>query len=329
MNQQKLIVFDMDGVIVDVSRSYRETVRQSALLFLQGAKNSEKLSDPLFSLVDLARLKQTGGLNNDWDLTSQVLSLLFALVKEPVDPSASETGLCHEEAIKRCDASELADFLKSSSTPLMDLFIRYGRRKDPFIAHGFKGDVGAGNIIKQLFQEIYLGGVLFQKIYGFKSRFWNGEGLIHRESLLIDRSILKRLAVEHFLAIATGRPRTEADYPLDRFTIREYFQMVITLDDCILEEEMIFKERGERISLSKPNPFMLDLVPRRSGKEFLEYYYLGDTPDDMVAACSSRTGYRGVGVVLSSPDRTGLRTELLKAGADHIIDDYSNLPKII
>lgn len=329
MKLPKLIVFDMDGVIIDVSRSYRETVRQTARLFLQGAKGFEKLPNPLFSLADLARLKQTGGLNNDWDLTSQILSLLFTLVKAPIDPAALGTCLCREEAIKGCDVSELADFLKTSSAPLMDLFIRYGRRKDPFIAEWFKGEVGAGNIIKQIFQEIYLGTVLFPAIYGFKSRFWKREGLINQESLLIDRAILKRLAERHILAIATGRPRVEADYPLDHFTIRKYFQMVITLDDCSLEEERIFKERGERISLSKPNPFMLDLIPRLSGKDFLECYYLGDTPDDMLAARSSQTGYQGVGVVLSSPDQANLRKELLKAGADHIIDDYSNLPKII
>lgn len=329
MKQPKLIVFDMDGVIIDVSRSYRETVRQTARLFLRGAKGFEKLPDPLFPLVDLARLKQTGGLNNDWDLTSQVLSLLFPLVKAPIDPATSETCLCHEEAIKRCNVSELADFLKTSTTPLMDLFIRYGRRKDPFVAEWFKGDVGTGNIIKQIFQEIYLGRILFQQIYGVRSRFWKGEGLINQEFLLIDRTILERLAKEHFLAVATGRPRLEADYPLDHFTVRKYFQIVITLDDCILEEERIFKERGERVSLSKPNPFMLDLIPRLSGKDFLEYYYLGDTPDDMLAARSSLSGYQGVGVVLSSPDRGNLRRELLKAGAHHIIDDYATLPKII
>jgi len=329
MKRLKLIVFDMDGVIVDVSRSYRETVRQTARLFFQGAKGFENLPDPLFSLVDLARLKQTGGLNNDWDLTFQVLSLLSALIKAPIDPTASGTDLCHKEVINKCDVSGLADFLKTSSSPLMDLFMRYGRRKDPFIAKWYKGDVGTGNIIKQLFQEIYLGRVLFLKIYGFKPRFWKKGGLIDEECLLIDRAILKHLAEGHFLAIATGRPRVEADYPLDHFTIRKYFQLVITLDDCILEEEKIFKERGERVSLSKPNPFMLDLIPRRSGKDFLQCYYIGDTPDDMLAALSSQTGYQGLGVVLSSPDQTSLRKELLKAGADHIIDDYSNLQKIL
>jgi HAD superfamily hydrolase (TIGR01548 family) len=329
MKRPILIVFDMDGVIVDVSRSYRETVRQTARFFLQGAKGFEKLPDPLFSLVDLASLKQTGGLNNDWDLTFQALSLLFALIKAPIDPTESGTCLCHKEIVKKCDVSELADYLKTSSSPLMDLFIRYGRRKDPYVAEWFKGDVGTGNIIKQLFQEIYLGRALFLKIYGFKSNSRKMNGLINKERLLIDRAILKRLAEEHFLAIATGRPRVEADYPLDHFTIREYFQLVITLDDCILEEEKIFKERGERISLSKPNPFMLDLIPRRSGKDFLRCYYIGDTTDDMLAARSSQTGYQGLGVVLSSPDQTSLRKELVKAGADHIIDDYSTLLKII
>jgi HAD superfamily hydrolase (TIGR01548 family) len=329
MTRQKLIVFDMDGVLIDVSRSYREAVRKTARLFLQGAKSFEKLPDPLFSLVDLARLKQTGGLNNDWDLTSQVLSLLFALVKAPADPAAYGTRFFNTSVIKTCDVSELADFLKTSSSPLKDLFIRYGRRKDPFIADCFRADVGTGNVIKQIFQEIYLGRTLFSKTYGSEPQFWKTGGLINEERLLIDRSILKRLSEEHFLAIATGRPQAEADHPLDHFTIREYFRSVITLDDCILEEEQIFKEHGERVSLSKPNPFMLDLIPRRSGKDFLRCYYIGDTPDDMLAARSSQTGYLGLGVVISSPDQTSLRHELIKAGADHIIDDYSSLPEIL
>ena len=63
MKLPKLIVFDMDGVLIDVSRSYREAVRKTARLFLQGAKGGEKLPDPLFPLDDLDRLKQTGGLD--------------------------------------------------------------------------------------------------------------------------------------------------------------------------------------------------------------------------------------------------------------------------
>ncbi len=324
MQLPKLIVFDMDGVLIDVSCSYRETARQTARLFFRGAKGFEKLRDPLFSLTDLAALKQTGGLNNDWDLVSQALSLLFALVKAPAT-AAVPGGRSGHERIQDCDVSDLADFLNASPGPLMDLWARYGRRKDPFVAECYQGDVGDGNVIKRIFQEIYLGESLFPAIYNLNPVYWRGEGLIDQESLLIDRAILKDLSLRHILAVATGRPRVEADYPLDRFALREYFRLVVTLDDCAGEEERIFRERGERISLSKPDPFMLDLIPRLMGEQFCDCYYLGDMPDDMLAAASSKSGYRGVGVLLSSPDRERLRKGLLQAGADFIIDDYSAL----
>ena len=329
MKLPKLIVFDMDGVLIDVSGSYRETVRKTARLFFDGAKGFEKMPDPLFPLTDLARLKQTGGLNNDWDLTSQVIHLFFTLLKAPADPALSDDFSCFKEAIQGYDVSGIADFLKISSSPLMDLWNRYGKRKEPFVAACFQGDVLTGNRIKRIFQEIYLGQPLFKVHYGQEPRFYQGEGLIHHESLLIDKAILEDLAHDHILAVATGRPRAEADFPLDRFDIRKYFQIIITLDDCTREEERIFIEHGERISLRKPDPYMLDRIPRLIGKAFHGCYYLGDMPDDMQAARSSQTGYRGVGVILSSAEPKSLRRDLLQAGAEQIIDDCAALPGII
>jgi HAD superfamily hydrolase (TIGR01548 family) len=329
MKKPKLIVFDMDGVLIDVSRSYRETVRKTASLFFAGAKGFEKMPDPLFPLTDIAGLKQTGGLNNDWDLTAQAIHLLFALVKTRVDPLSPDDSPDHEKTIRGCEVSELANFLKASSHPLMDLLSRYGRRKDPFVVKCFQGDVDTGNVIKRIFQEIYLGRSLFTAHYGQELRFYQGEGLIRRESLLIDPTLLADLSRDHILAIATGRPRAEADFPLDRFDLRKYFQLVITLDDCTREEERILAERGELISLKKPDPYMLDRIPRLIGKWFSECYYLGDMPDDMQAARSSQAGYRGVGVVVSSTDPENLRKGLLQAGAEQIIDDYTGLLGII
>jgi phosphoglycolate phosphatase-like HAD superfamily hydrolase len=74
---------------------------------------------------------------------------------------------------------------------------------------------------------------------------------------------------------------------------------------------------------------MLERIPRLIGKGFSECYYLGDMPDDMQAARSSRTGYRGVGVILSSAEPENLRRELLQAGADFILADPAALPGIL
>ena len=211
----------------------------------------------------------------------------------------------------------------------MALLAGHGRRKEPFVEGCFQGDVGTGNVIKQIFQEIYLGRELFTAVYGRETRFANEEGLIHQESLLIDTAVIEALSRKHLLAIATGRPRVEADFPLDRFSLRRYFRQIITLDDCTREEERLFREQGRRISLSKPNPFMLDLIPRLIGEQFAGSYYLGDMPDDMLAAASSQTGYRGIGVVSPAPGREAVRKALLNAGADYLLDDYADLPEII
>ena len=102
MKIPKLIVFDMDGVLIDVSGSYRETARQTARLFFDEARGFGKLPDPLFPLTDLAELKQTGGLNNDWDLTALTLHLLFALVKTPAGPLSADDSPGPEDAKKQC-----------------------------------------------------------------------------------------------------------------------------------------------------------------------------------------------------------------------------------
>lgn len=60
------LIFDMDGVLVDVSKSYREAIRQTASYFLQGSV--------LMSEVD--EIKNKVGMNNDWDAT-------YALINNP------------------------------------------------------------------------------------------------------------------------------------------------------------------------------------------------------------------------------------------------------
>ncbi len=96
-----LIIFDMDGVLVNVSASYRETVRRTASLFLSGAVSSGRLPDPLFSLKDLAAVKQSGGLNNDWDLSRTVCSLLFSQLSVPHVSQAPDPWLRYAKTLQR------------------------------------------------------------------------------------------------------------------------------------------------------------------------------------------------------------------------------------
>jgi HAD superfamily hydrolase (TIGR01548 family) len=58
-----LLVFDMDGVLVDVTESYRETIVQTVKHF----------SGRLISRDFIQDYKNRGGWNNDWALTQRIL----------------------------------------------------------------------------------------------------------------------------------------------------------------------------------------------------------------------------------------------------------------
>ena len=59
----KALIFDMDGVLVDVSKSYRAAIQETAEFFLKKGINPEQIQE----------LKNAGGYNNDWDLTKALI----------------------------------------------------------------------------------------------------------------------------------------------------------------------------------------------------------------------------------------------------------------
>ena len=258
-----------------------------------------------------------------------MINLLFTQLENPPGPEKSDSWTAYRTAMGSCDVSTLTRFLNSQETPLVKLLDIYGRPMHAFVKGLYAGDVGSGNIIKQIFQEIYLGRELFEPTYGIHTEVFHGDGYINREHLLIEKTILDQLAKNNTLAIATGRPKAEADYPLDHFDIRKFFNTVYTLDDCLDEEEKIFLKEGRRISLSKPDPFMLDAISDLIHHDVSKCFYIGDMPDDMLAAANAAVDFTGIGIVTSAPDKQRLRADLLKAGADYIVDDFNELLGII
>lgn len=329
MKSKNLIVFDMDGVIIDVSASYRDVVRHTAGLFFQPAEGADKLPDPLFDLADLAAVKQSGGLNNDWDLTYLVIKLLFSLINQAAIHESRNPWKRYHENIRHCDVTHLAAFLCSRDKPLVSLLDQHGKLENEFIKSLHEGDVGSGNIIKQIFQEIYLGADLFRSTYHLDPAVYRGEAFILKERLLIDRLILAELSKSNVLAVATGRPKAEADYPLKHFNLNQYFPLVMTLDDCLKEENRILTEEGRNVSLSKPDPFMLDAIAKACRDDFMHCYYIGDMPDDMLAAARSEAKFKGIGLLSAAPHKNSLRKEMLRAGADYIVEAFEEVRAIV
>ena len=307
-----LLVFDMDGVLVDVSASYREATRQAAFVFLKDCKGGDRLPQPLFSLEELAAVKQSGGLNNDWDMTHRIISLLLVMA----DTEGSDRSLW--------DVGPLAGYLSHAERPLSAIMEsgRLSKAADGF----YTGDVGSGNIIKQIFQEIYLGQELFQETYGFAPQYCMQEGLILKEKLFTSRFLLQKLSAGNRMAIATGRPKSEALYPLEKHGL-DMFSTVVSFDECEAEEKRILEKTGCQVSLGKPSPFMLDSIASLY-PDAEKLYYFGDVGDDMKAAKSSRYPFAAVGITYSAPDKEASAKALLECGADILIHSPEELTDI-
>ena len=307
-----LLVFDMDGVLVDVSASYREATRQAAYIFLKGCKGGELLKAPLFSLEELAMVKQSGGLNNDWDMTHRIISLLLVMAD------------CSGADREQWDVRPLAGYLGRTGRPLSAIMEsgHLSKAADKYYA----GDVGSGNVIKQIFQEIYLGQELFSQTYGFAPQYCVQDGLILKEKLFTSKPLLEKLAKGNRLAIATGRPKSEALYPLKKHGL-DMFSDIVSLDECEAEEKRILEKTGCRVSLGKPSPFMLDKIATLY-PDAEKLYYFGDVGDDMKAAKSSHYPYIAVGIAYSAPDTKAAAVKLSKCGADILIHSPDELADI-
>ena len=59
----KLLVFDIDGVLVDVSDSYRKAIKETVEFFYKKEIHPDEIQE----------LKNETGFNNDWDLTQELL----------------------------------------------------------------------------------------------------------------------------------------------------------------------------------------------------------------------------------------------------------------
>ena len=338
----RLLIFDMDGVLVDVTGSYREVVRQSVILYLSLILGIDIEDKNWLTLKDIDRIKKSGGLNNDWDLTYSIINaVLFGLFNEPESSFSELEGIfknlggMNEEAIleelKKIDIKGLTGRLKKKLTGV-DIFKLYKQAGQmnyisPLLLN--RGDVFEGNVIKRIFQEIYLGQELFKKIYNREPIFVNiPYGLIDNEKLIPRREEIEEISKSSDLAIATGRPAVEAFYAIERFDIKDFFGAVVTEDDIQREERVAGRP------LRKPDPFIINETIKRMNYESVpknRIFYIGDMPDDMIA--SERAGVIPVGFVNhpeGKSDEAEEHSRLLKeSGAKYVVNSFKDIIGIL
>jgi HAD superfamily hydrolase (TIGR01548 family) len=341
-----ILIFDMDGVLIDVSKSYRRAIQQTIKIYLETCLGFARNRNDWVTNEEISLFKSAGCFNSDWDVTSGFLLYLlsvsgihplsrrkrFSSIYETVSYLKKESSIFRRETVFRLKREPLLSFLgkvKSTGGGLRGIRRVLGNSWEGWVYR--TGNLDQENLVERIFQEIYLG-KQFTFHYHLPRLFYNkGEGLYLQERLLTPRRILSSLRKRLRMGIASGRLRFEAELGLKRFRLYPYFDSVVTLDECDEEGKRIFRSTGKKIQCSKPHPYSILRAVREIAIPNPRCGYVGDVVDDISAAraAKKRLQILAIGFIGGHPNRKAAKESLLRAGADLVIESPKELLRLL
>ncbi len=304
------IMFDCDGVLVDVSESYDRTIDMTCRHVLRELGGIDGVvPDVAVDGPVIAAFKESGGFNDEVDLACAAALSVYAAHVTGRDPArflmeaashADSTGIRSVRAYVEsvCDVSEFA--------------ARMGSLDDRH-----------DNPVYSAFDQIFYGPRLYRRMFGRPSSY-EGPAMIDRDRVLVTGGLLDVLcgAFGGRLAIVTGRGMASARYSLgglmDRFDLAS---------SAFLEDE----PRG----MAKPNP---EALTRAIGSVGCTRgcVYVGDSMEDFMMARAAAEGgsvpvwfCAVVGAVGGAGAADKRRAMFERAGAECILDSIHDIPKTL
>ena len=247
------VIFDMDGVLLDISQSIR-VVNCLAVPFYLREVLGWPAPDDLITSADIEAFKHAGGFNDDWELTYALV--LHYLAKEHENPDASPATL----NVLQPSLARFAHHIKERGGGLKAaeaIYFEHLTADDRLAIEKYYRKPA----IRQCFEEL-LAGEYTERLYGRPVEYYRGPGYINQDRPLIDPS---RVPQDKKLGVQTGRTWEEA-----------WLGMEFTRLHGLIPDEHVVTKRDK---FHKPDPGGLALLARRLA--FTHALYIGDTLDDL------------------------------------------------
>ena len=297
------IIFDCDGVLIDVTRSYDTTINKTISYVLKEIADIT-VDAPLTNEI-LLKFKSTGGFNDEIDITyAGILCFITAkkFNKNPIEfisdviDNADDSGIAYiENSLDKIDL-DISDVKARLGYPSVD-----------------KND-----LIHATFDQLFFGPELYSKIFQKKSNF-SEKGFIENDNVIVNSELIEALKKKFNdkIGIVTGR-----GFNAISSSLKELLNQFNVENSVFLEDEPR--------DLAKPNP--QSLIRAMKGLNSKNCLYVGDSMEDMMLAQkASELGFKATfcGIYGSGKLPEMKKKLFTERGVPLILESINQLPDIL
>ncbi|MGH1566634.1 MAG: HAD family hydrolase [Nitrosopumilus sp.] len=302
LNEIDAIVFDCDGVLIDITKSYDLAIIKTTKYVLETFAKIYDSIDVDFKIID--GFKSTGGFNDEVDLTYAAIISMVAAKKLDKDQNSFIF-----DVIKNIDSTGIVSVEKyiENQVDISDI-------KKQLLYPGAHHE----NPLYQIFDQLFYGPKLYQKLFGSASKF-SESGLIEQDNVILNNLLMEKLQKKFNskIAMVTGRGKESVKYSLK--VLLEKFDL----------SNSVFLEDESR-ELAKPNP--QSLLNSIKGMNSIMTLYVGDSMEDFIMAkkvtnLGNKTIFCGIIGTSKNPQK---KLELFEQnGAILVLDSINLLQKVL
>ncbi len=297
------IIFDCDGVLVDIRNSYDHAINKTISAIMKELFN-DKIGNVVTSKIHFG-LKSVGGFNDEVAVVYAIVMTLAASKKSKIEfekliidviNNANESGI-----------NSIDNYFKDQNIDLIEIKSKLDYENSRKISY-----------IHRIFNQLFYGPELYEEIFNEKSQF-SENPLIDLDSIVLDNNLMSKLKTrfDSKVATVTGRGKFAFSYSMKNF-----------LDDFDIENSVFLEDRP--LNLAKPNPeSLIESISKINSKCSL---YIGDSMEDllMVKKCQEKGYDVSFCGIYGSSDEPKLKYELFqKNNASFILESIQELPKAL
>ena len=254
LNEIDAVIFDCDGVLIDITKSYDLAIIKTTQYVLENLAKIDSSINVDFKIID--GFKSTGGFNDEVDLTYAAIISLVAAKKLEKD----QTSFIFD-VIKNSDSSGIISVERyiENQIDISDI-------KKQLSYPGTHHD----NPLYQIFDQIFYGPQLYKKLFNNTSNF-SEPGLIEQDDVILNDILFEKLQKKFNskIAMVTGRGKESVSYSLKSLLTKFNLNNSMFLED-------------ESRELAKPNP--QSLLNSIQGMNCTSTLYVGDSMEDFIMA---------------------------------------------